>query len=69
MRESIKAEARIKAMKDMNPNYKVEQDPVPEITRRHFEEALKNSRRSVTGTDLDRFENFRKKFDPSFVSG
>lgn len=27
-------------------------DPVPEITRKHFEEALRGSRRSVTQMDL-----------------
>ena len=30
-------------------------DPVPEITRKHFEEALKTARKSVTATDLDKF--------------
>jgi len=31
-------------------------DPVPEITRRHFEEALKHARRSVTNVDLEKYE-------------
>ncbi len=43
-------------------------DPVPEITRKHFEEALKSARRSVTQMDLEKFEQFRRKFDPSFVN-
>lgn len=43
-------------------------DPVPEITRKHFEEALKTARRSVTANDLEKFEQFRRKFDPSFAS-
>lgn len=43
-------------------------DPVPEITRKHFEEALRGARRSVTAMDLEKFEQFRRKFDPSFVS-
>lgn len=43
-------------------------DPVPEITRKHFEEALKGARRSVTQMDLEKFEQFRRKFDPSFAS-
>lgn len=43
-------------------------DPVPEITRKHFEEALKGARRSVTSMDLEKFEQFRRKFDPSFAS-
>lgn len=68
VRESIVADARIKAMKEANPNYVAPADPVPFISKAHFEEALKTSRRSVSQTDLDRFEQFRKKFDPSFVS-
>jgi transitional endoplasmic reticulum ATPase len=43
-------------------------DPVPEITRKHFEEALKGARRSVTSMDLEKFEQFRRKFDPSFAN-
>lgn len=31
-------------------------DPVPEITRTHFEEALANARKSVTEYDLTKFE-------------
>lgn len=27
-------------------------DPVPEITRKHFEEALRGARKSVTPSDL-----------------
>ena len=68
IRESIQADAKIKAMKELNPEYQVAQDPVPEITRKHFEESLKNARRSVTSTDLDRFEAFRRKFDPNFAT-
>lgn len=43
-------------------------DPVPEITRKHFEEALGTARRSVTNMDLQKFEQFRRKFDPSFAN-
>ena len=42
-------------------------DPVPEITRKHFEQALRSARRSVTNMDLEKFEQFRRKFDPSFA--
>jgi transitional endoplasmic reticulum ATPase len=31
-------------------------DPVPEISRRHFEEALIHARRSVTNVDLEKYE-------------
>ena len=68
IRESIQADAKIKNMKELDPNFKPATDPVPEITRKHFEEALQGARRSVTASDLDRFENFRKKFDPVYAS-
>jgi len=29
---------------------------------------LKTARKSVTATDLDKFEQFKRKFDPSFVT-
>ena len=43
-------------------------DPVPEITRKHFEEALRFARKSVTNMDLEKFEQFKRKFDPSFTN-
>ena len=43
-------------------------DPVPEITRKHFQEALRGCRKSVTAADLQKFQQFRRKFDPSFLS-
>ena len=42
-------------------------DPVPVITRRHFEEAFAAARRSVNEHDLYKFEEFRKKFDPVYA--
>ena len=42
-------------------------DPVPEITRKHFEEAVGMARCSVSQLDLSRFEEFRKKMDPSYA--
>merc|ERR1712194_279494 len=35
-----------------------------EITRRHFEEAFAGARRSVSLTDLNKYDNLRIKFDP-----
>lgn len=67
VRDSIEAEARMKALIEKGgkaQNF----DPVPEITRKHFEEALKTARRSVTAMDLEKFEQFRRKFDPSFAN-
>ena len=43
------------------------EDPVPMITRRHFEEAFAAARRSVNSHDLYKFEEFRKKFDPVYA--
>jgi len=42
-------------------------DPVPVITRSHFEEAFHAARRSVTTHDLYKFDEFRKKFDPVYA--
>merc|ERR1711915_1143573 len=33
-------------------------DPVPEITKRHFEEAMKFARRSVSDNDIKKYEMF-----------
>jgi len=53
----------------MNPNMKdMNVDMVPELTRKHFEEALKTARTSVTRTDLEKFEHFRRKFDPAYAA-
>jgi transitional endoplasmic reticulum ATPase len=35
-----------------------EEDPVPQITREHFEEAMKYVRRSVSDQDIRRYEMF-----------
>jgi len=37
-----------------------------EITRKHFEEAFGGARRSVAGNDLAKYDQFRKKFDPTY---
>lgn len=36
------------------------------VTRRHFEEAFASARRSVTATDLGKYDQFRMKFDPAY---
>jgi transitional endoplasmic reticulum ATPase len=43
-----------------------EQHVKQEITRKHFEEAFGGARRSVSLTDLGKYDNFRAKFDPSY---
>jgi len=44
----------------------MEDDYVYEITRKHFEEAMSGARRSVTMSDLGKYDNFRMKFDPIY---
>jgi transitional endoplasmic reticulum ATPase len=40
-------------------------DPVPEITRLHFEEAMRNARRSVTDNDIRKYEMFGQTLQQS----
>ena len=61
IRESIEAEEQRKALMKENPDgdqamAEAMEDPVPVITRKHFEEALAAARKSVTSYDLDKFE-------------
>lgn len=39
-----------------------------EITRKHFEEAFAGARRSVDATQLSKYDQFRKKFDPIYMN-
>lgn len=42
-----------------------EEDPVPEITRAHFEEAMQYARRSVSDQDIRRYELFAQNMQQS----
>ncbi len=72
IRESIEADEQRKALMKENPDGDQQmaemEDPVPVITRKHFEEALSHARKSVTAYDLDKFEQFRKKYDPAYAA-
>merc|ERR1712137_541028 len=39
-----------------------------EIGRKHFEEAFAGARRSVDATQLAKYDQFRKKFDPIYIN-
>lgn len=52
IRESIEAEKQRKSSDDENF------DPVPDLKRIHFEEALKHARRSVSDADIRKYESF-----------
>jgi len=56
IRESIEKEAE-RAEKGEDA-METEEDPVPEITRKHFAEAIKTSRRSVSDADIKKYEMF-----------
>lgn len=53
IRESIEREIEIK-----NNGMETDEDPVPEITRSHFAEAIKYARRSVSEADIRKYEMF-----------
>lgn len=65
IRESIEQEIkRERARKEARENgeevmeTEEDEDPVPEITRAHFEEAMKFARRSVSDNDIRKYEMF-----------
>ena len=69
IRESIEADIRRQREKrekeeaagddaDAEMDDDEEEDPVPQITREHFEEAMKYARRSVSDQDIRRYEMF-----------
>jgi transitional endoplasmic reticulum ATPase len=66
IRESIEADIRRQREKREKEDAgdatmdedEAEEDPVPEITREHFEEAMKFARRSVSDGDIRRYEMF-----------
>lgn len=67
IREAIAAEEKIKSLDTGAEDAQME-DPVPVITRKHFEEAWGGARKSVTEYDLQKFEQFKEKFDPAYAA-
>lgn len=65
IRESIEGEIRRERELRENPSAGIDMDmdeeEVPEIRRDHFEEAMKFARRSVTDTDIRKYEAFAQK--------
>merc|ERR1712066_49780 len=62
IRDAIAAE-ELKAGDDA-----MDADGMAEIGRKHFEEAYDHSRASVSATDLTKYDQFRKKYDPKMKS-
>jgi len=44
----------------------MEEDAQPEISRKHFEEAFGLARRSVNQAELNKYDHFRRSFDPVY---
>ncbi|CAJ0630996.1 9891_t:CDS:2 [Entrophospora sp. SA101] len=75
IRESIEKEVererlrkdRIESGEEVSMDEDMEEsvDPVPEITRAHFEEAMKFARRSVSDNDIRRYEMFAQTLQQS----
>lgn len=68
IRESIEQEIRKEKERAQNPdaNMDVEDsDPVPEIRKDHFEEAMKFARRSVSENDIRKYEMFAQTLQQS----
>ena len=71
IKEAIEAEEQKKALMKDRPSDDIEmlaEDTVPMISKRHFEWGLANCRRSVTDLDLSKYEDFKRKFDPTFTA-
>ena len=70
IRDAIQAEEerrRLNADKGVDVEMEEVDDPVPVITRAHFEEAFSCARKSVSTHDLYKFDEFRKKMDPAYA--
>lgn len=69
IRQSIESEIRRERERAQNPNVASmeveEDDPVPEITRAHFEEAMRFARRSVSDNDIRKYEMFAQTLQQS----
>jgi transitional endoplasmic reticulum ATPase len=63
IRESIEKSIRMQREREARGEEAMEEDidPVPEITRDHFEESMKFARRSVSDADIRKYEMFSQK--------
>ncbi|CAG5100779.1 Similar to TER94: Transitional endoplasmic reticulum ATPase TER94 (Drosophila melanogaster) [Cotesia congregata] len=68
IRQCIEADVRRERERMDNPSVSMdmdEDDPVPEITRAHFEEAMRFARRSVSDNDIRKYEMFAQTLQQS----
>lgn len=64
-REINKEKAKAAAGADAAETMETDEDPVPEIRRDHFEEAMKFARRSVSDSDIKKYEMFAQTLQQS----
>merc|ERR1711972_957543 len=68
IRESIKKEIEAEKEREASGDQAMEtemEDPVPEITKTHFEESMKFARRSVNDADIRKYEMFSQTLQQS----
>ncbi|KAM3864601.1 transitional endoplasmic reticulum ATPase-like [Diretmus argenteus] len=67
IREAIEAEIRAERQRQSRPGIAMDEDydPVPEIRRDHFEEAMRFARRSVSDNDIRKYEMFAQTLQQS----
>ncbi|EZG70845.1 putative cell division protein 48 [Gregarina niphandrodes] len=68
VRDAINAEEIRQAVAPGGDSSMKEEDEIQYVTRAHFEAAFANARRSVSITDLSKYDQFRMKFDPVYMS-
>lgn len=56
-----RAKEREAAGEDVDMEDDDAEDPVPELTKRHFEEAMQTARRSVSDVEIGRYESFARQ--------
>ena len=68
IKEAIQFEEEKKALQKERPGQDVvmTDDPVPMLMKRHFEYGLTHCVKSVHDVDLQRYEDFKAKYDPNF---
>ncbi|XP_028269891.1 transitional endoplasmic reticulum ATPase-like [Parambassis ranga] len=67
IRESIEAEIKAERQRQSRPGIPMDEDfdPVPEIRKDHFEEAMRFARRSVSDNDIRKYEMFAQTLQQS----
>ena len=68
IKEAIQFEEEKKALQKERKDGDIDmkEDPVPMLMKRHFEYGLQHCVKSVHDVDLQRYEDFKSKYDPNF---